>query len=119
MNALNSQSVCDLRIKFQAVATMPNETVTIPISNRIGFIITTHGISGLKQTPMRDVGKRIIKIPRIIAKIERNLLDSNLRLKKRKAPTANSKTPSPISARAVYKHLIGMLLSLESWMACP
>jgi hypothetical protein len=93
---------------------MPNAPVTIPMNNKVGFITTTHDISGFIQTPISDVGKRIIKTPRIRAKMERNLLDSNLRLIKRKTPTANSKTPSAISARAVHKHFIGMLFPLGS-----
>jgi hypothetical protein len=98
---------------------MPNAPVTIPVSNRIGFISTTHGISGLIQTPISPVGKRIIKIPRMSAKMVRNLLDSNLLLIKRKKPTARSKTPIPISARAVHKHFMGMLLPPGSSIAFP
>jgi hypothetical protein len=107
------------RVKFHAIVAMPNAPVTNPMSNRVGFITTTHGIPGLMQTPTKVVGKRIIRIPRIRIKIERNLLDSNLRLIKRKAPTADSKIPSPISARAVHKHFIGMLLPPGKWIVCP
>jgi hypothetical protein len=98
---------------------MPNTPVTIPISNRVGFITAAHGISGLTQTPISTVGKRIIRIPRISAKIERDRIVSNLRLINKSAPTANSKIPSPISARAVHKHFIRMFLPLGSWIALP
>jgi hypothetical protein len=69
----------------------------------------THGISGLIQIPISIIGKSRMRIPKMRTKTERNLLDSNVRLMKRKMPTAKSKTPTPISARAVHKHFIGML----------
>jgi hypothetical protein len=98
---------------------MPNTPVIIPMSNRVGFITAAHGISGLPQTPISTVGKRIIRIPRISAKIERDRIVSNLRLINKRTPTANNKMPSPISARAVHKHFIGMFLPLGSWIDLP
>jgi hypothetical protein len=98
---------------------MPSTAVTNPISNRVGFINTLHVISGLPHTPISFVGKRITKIPTISVKIERNLLDSNSRLKNKRTPAANSNAPSPISARDVHKHFMGMFFPLGSLIAFP